>query len=156
MGKVHNKILARLYTYIDKNNYNCNRPILKQTNVINFINDLQKRYIIVPVDKAGNNFAIVCKYLYINRLKQELCINDNQIIDNYVYQYVNITANDIVNEHIQILSTYGITINKDNHDLPVLYWTAKLHKSPYKSRFIAGSVHSTLKQAAKELAIAIK
>ncbi len=48
--KIHNKILARLYTYIDKNKYNCNRPILNQTNVINCINDLQKRYIIVLVD----------------------------------------------------------------------------------------------------------
>ncbi len=94
------------------------------------------------MDKAGNNFAIVCKYFYIHRLKQELGINDNQIIGNNVYQYVNISSNDIVNEQNQVLSTYGITMDKDNHDIPVLYWTAKLHKIPYKSRFIAGSVHS--------------
>ncbi len=36
---IHNTILARLYTYIDKNKYNRNRPILNQTNVINCIND---------------------------------------------------------------------------------------------------------------------
>ncbi len=42
---------------------------------------------------------------------------------------------------------------KINQDVPVLYCTAKLHKNPYKSRFIVGSVYSTLKQPAKELAI---
>ncbi len=97
------------------------------------------------MDKTGNNFVIVCKYCDINRLKQEFGNNDNQIIGNNVYQYVNITANDVVNEHNQVLSAYGITMDRDNHDIPVLYWTAKLHKSSYKSRFIAGSVHFILK-----------
>ncbi len=66
------------------------------------------------------------------------------------------TFDDIVMEHTNILADYGFKLGVDNQQIPVLYLTGKLHKTPYKSRFIAGSVHSTLKQPSKELALVIK
>ncbi len=63
---------------------------------------------------------------------------------------------DIVMEHTNILADYGFKLGVDNQQIPVLYWTAKLHKTPYKSRFIAGLLHSTLKQPFKELALVLK
>ena len=36
-------------------------------------------------------------------------------------------------------------LSKDDCDLPSLYWIPKLHKSPYKQRYIAGSANCTTK-----------
>ena len=35
--------------------------ILKQIDVISSLEALQKRFILVPIDKASNNVAIICK-----------------------------------------------------------------------------------------------
>ena len=34
---------------------------------------------------------------------------------------------------------FGLFVDKDHSKLPTLYWLPKLHKRPYKSRFIASS-----------------
>ena len=39
----------------------------------------------------------------------------------------------------------GLEISKEDQSLPYLYWTPKLHKSPYKHRFLAGSSKCTTK-----------
>ena len=33
----------------------------------------------------------------------------------------------------------GLKLSEEDQDLPYLYWTPKLHKTPFKHRFIAGS-----------------
>ena len=35
--------------------------------------------------------------------------------------------------------TFELFVDKDHSKLPTLYWLPKLHKRPYKSRFIANS-----------------
>ena len=40
----------------------------------------------------------------------------------------------------------GIELSDDDKRLPYLYWTTKLHESPLKHRFIAGSSKCTTKQ----------
>ena len=34
--------------------------------------------------------------------------------------------------------TFGISLPEEGIDIPKLYWIPKLHKNPYKQRFIAG------------------
>ena len=34
---------------------------------------------------------------------------------------------------------FGLFVDEDHSKLPTLYWLPKLHKQPYKSRFIANS-----------------
>ena len=36
------------------------------------IQDIHRKYVLVPVDKAANNIVVVCRLHYINTLKQEL------------------------------------------------------------------------------------
>ena len=36
-------------------------------------------------------------------------------------------------------SKFGLFVDEDHSKLPTLYWLPKLHKQPYKSRFIANS-----------------
>ena len=58
------------------------RPEVRQ-----YINYLHDRFVIVPVDKASNNFRIVCKSFYLDVIKNELGISDDgNIIGNTVYK----------------------------------------------------------------------
>ena len=47
--------------------------------------------------------------------------------------------------HNQFIISVGLEISEEDQNLPYLYWTPKLHKSPYKHRFIAGSSKCTTK-----------
>ena len=49
------------------------------------------------------------------------------------------SSEDIVNTHDTFMKSLGIELSDDDKKLPYFYWTPKLHKSPVKHRFIAGS-----------------
>ena len=51
----------------------------------------------------------------------------------------------IVKSHKKFLTSVGLEITEEDQNLPYLYWIPKLHKSPYKHRFIAGSSKCTTK-----------
>ena len=56
------------------------------------------------------------------------------------------SSEDIVNTHDTFIKSLGIELSDDDKKLPYLYWTPKLHKSPVKHRFIAGSSKCTTKE----------
>ena len=46
----------------------------------------------------------------------------------------------IVDKHrCHMAAKFGLFVDEDHSKLPTLYWLPKLHKRPYKSRFIANS-----------------
>ena len=46
----------------------------------------------------------------------------------------------IVDRHrCHMAAKFGLFVDEDHSKLPTLYWLSKLHKRPYKSRFIANS-----------------
>ena len=47
--------------------------------------------------------------------------------------------------HRSVLTSFGVNTQDENVDLPSLYWIPKLHKDPYKQRFIAGSAKCSTK-----------
>ena len=47
------------------------KPVLNDINVASSLSSLHDKYVVVPVDKASNNIASVCKTYFIN------CLLDN-------------------------------------------------------------------------------
>ena len=112
---------------------------------------------IVPVDKAANNYAIVCKSFYIQVLMKELgVVSENDISGNAVYQHVNISQEDFFKSQEVANRQLGNCLEEENRYIPLLYWTSKQHKNPYKFRFIAGASRCTNKTISKEVALALK
>ena len=63
--------------------------IFQKKEVTEYLKYLHERFVIVPVDKASNNFAIICKTFYIQVLMKELGVNKKGMISgNKVYKYV--------------------------------------------------------------------
>ena len=91
--------------------------------------DISNLYL-APVDKAANNVIIIWKRHYAEVLKGEL---------NSTSTYVpaKLTKDHLLVHHINTLTKINVKIDKC--ELPTFYCLPKLHKRPYKSRFISYS-----------------
>ena len=114
--------------------------VLDQPDVKDTLHKLQTNNALVPADKAANNVIIVVKKYYIDTLVKELEIN-NVNINNPTYIQVDDSFETIVKSHNQFITSVGLEMSEEDQNLPYLYWTPKLHKSPY----IAGSSKCTTK-----------
>ena len=87
------------------------------------------------------------KKYYIETLIKELGLdNCSTPTGNSTYTSCQMSCEDIVDTHDTFMKSLGIELSDDDKRLPYLYWTPKLHKSPVKHRFIAGSSKCTTKQ----------
>ena len=121
--------------------------VLQNADVKACLSDLHNKYVFVPADKAPNNIIIICKRYYIETLIEELGLdNSSTTTGNSTYTPCQMSSEDIVNTHDTFMKSFGIELSDDDKRLPYLYWTPKLHKSPVKHRFIAGSSKCTTKQ----------
>ena len=94
----------------------------------------------VPADKAANNvvvFVFVCQLHYIKTLKQELNCTK-------AYEENSIDEKTDVNRHLNELPLkLSVGVRTRQNKLPTMYLLPKLHKRPYKARFIANSSSCT-------------
>ena len=96
-------------------------------------------------DKAANNVVVVCRLHYVNTLKQEL---DGA----RAYLETNTDEMSVVNAHLNDLPVnFSVCVNEGQDKLPTMYWLPKLHKRPYKARFIANSSSCTTTELSKLL-----
>ena len=97
------------------------------------IQEFHRKYVLAPADKAAKNVVVVWRLYYINTLLHELC-------STKTYERISSDERAIVNTHsIDITSKFAVSIKEKQDRLPKLYWLPKLHKRPYKARFIANS-----------------
>ena len=102
------------------------------------IQEFHRKYVLPPADKAANNVVVVRRLYYINTLKQELG-------STKTYERISTDKRSIVNTHsIDITAEFAVSIKEKQDRLPTLYWLPKLHKRPYKARFIANSCTTTV------------
>lgn len=100
---------------------------------------------IVPTDKAANNFAIVCKKFYIEQSMRELGIFHNRIGSNPTYVQIKMEVSSIVERHHNYMKR-KIGLKDVPDSLPFIYWIPKMHKKPHsKQRYIAASYSCTTK-----------
>ena len=67
------------------------------------------------------------------------------------YTATSLNERDLVNEHVSRLISFRTDVEAKQDKLPTMYWIPKLHKTPYKSRFIANSSACTTTNLSKLL-----
>ena len=107
-----------------------NKPKNHISRIKNKLKEFGKEFVFVPADKAANNIIVVCRKYYIEVLKQE-------ITNSQTFQLTNSTENQIVINHN--LVTTSLQAKPSTLTVPTMYWLPKLHKNPYKFRFISSS-----------------
>ena len=64
---------------------------------------------------------------------------------NPTYNLTAMSKDEILQTHRSVMLTFGISLPEEDINLPKLYWIPKLHKNPYKLRYIAGSAKCSTK-----------
>ena len=111
------------------------KPKLSFRHLKQGIQEFHRNYVLVPADKAANNVVVVCRRHYINTFKQDLD-------GTRAYQETDSDEMSVVNAHLNKLHVpvkFCVYVDEGQDKLPTMYWLPKLHKRPYKARFIANS-----------------
>ena len=107
------------------------------------IQEFHGKYVLVPADKAANIVVVVCRLHYVNTLKQELD-------GTRAYLETDTDGMSVVNARLNDLPVkFSVCVNEGQDKLPTMYWLPKLHKRPYKARFIANSTSCTTTELSK-------
>ena len=126
------------------------KPKSSFRNLKRGIQDFHRIYVLVPADKAANNVEVVWRLYYINTLKREL-------VDNNAYKLQpSLSERVIVDGHgCHTALHFGVKAKENQDQVPTLYWLPKLHKNPYKARFIANSSSCTTTELSKLLTLCL-
>ena len=111
--------------------------IFSDPDVVTELSRLHENFVIVPADKASNNYTFVCKRYYVDILIEELGLH--LLPGNHTYNLTDFSASEVLDNHKSVLTSFGIQTTDEELDLPYIYWIPKMHKNLYKHRFIAGS-----------------
>ena len=126
-----------------------NFPVLKDKNAKKCLSQLQEKYVIVPIDKASNNVAFICKRFYALVLCKELGITGPE---SSTYTQVNQNLDEVIKQQCSTLKeSFNLAVDDNMQTLPDIYWTPKLHKNPTKFRFIIASKYCTQKGLSKNV-----
>jgi hypothetical protein len=85
----------------------------------------------------------------------ELGIN-NYSSGNTTYKPTSFDKDEILANHLSFMTSLSILSGKESEDLPYLYWIPKLHKTPCKERYIAGSSTCSTKELSIQLTKLVK
>ena len=122
MEKSHVMSLVNETNCTLKNKITCRsvKSIFSEHEVKNTMFSLKEDFVIVPIDKAVNNMAFICKHLYALTIIKELnldCNLSNQD-NNNTYTFINNKTKDqIVKEHKLYLSKHKINLANNIQDL---------------------------------------
>ena len=129
MEKVNNKI-KKLKSKIK---FSKVKQVLRDPEVISYLNVLQEQYIMCPIDKAANNIAFICKKYYVQVLLKELGLLN---ATSSTYQQGNDTLHNILRQQNNTPDpVFGLKNNdKKFYCLPCIYWLPKMDKIPSGAR----------------------
>ena len=130
-------------------------PILADAEVKTYLKKLHQKFVIVPIDKASNNFAFICKKFYVSKILSELGV-DGKNTSNLTYKNVQLTKEEIIKNNEKYLSSFDLKLTENDHSLPIMYWLPKLHKTPIGARFIVASKHCSTKPLSKTISKVFK
>ena len=90
-----------------------------------------KVFTFIPADKLKHNMVAVCSAQFAASLKTELSSNS--------YALTSLSPNGITSLASDLINSWNVAYDRlDTPCLSHLYGTAKLHKSPFRLRFILG------------------
>ena len=125
---------------------------LSSPDVKNALDNINKDFVVVPIDKATGNIALLSKRFYASVITGELGLNNNTSTDTY-NNSGGLSANDIIDGNIRDLKIkFEIdNIPIENHQLPNIYWMPKMHKNPIKATVIIASPKFSIKPLARTI-----
>ena len=126
------------------------KPVLKDGDTLNYLTNVHAKFVLVPIDKASNNIAIICKRFYIERTIKELGLLNSP---SDTYQMCDKDPAEIIDDNIKLCKSFGLPIQEKQHSLPYMFWSPKMHKNPSGARFIIASAQCSTKPISKVVSV---
>ena len=76
---------------------------LSSPDVKNALDNVHRDFVVVPIDKATDNFALLCKRIHASDINRNLGLNNNSSTDT-CNNSGGLSANDIIDENIRKLN----------------------------------------------------
>ena len=92
---------------------------------------LHENFVVVPADKASNNYTFACKRYYVDILIEELGLH--LLHGNPTYNLTDFSASEVLDNHNSVLTSFGIQTTDEELDLPYIYLIPKVHNNPYNT-----------------------
>ena len=108
-------------------------PLLQDEETQKYLKEIHEKFVMVPIDKATNNIAFICKKYYIDRILKEIGLDGTP---STTYEISNQNSETINSINFELCERLYLNIPKDSDALPIMYWIPKLHKTPTGARFI--------------------
>ena len=74
-----------------------------------------------------------------------------QEIRKSTYENSTEEKTNVIEKHVNDLSKWNLKVDEESKNIPRMYWTPKIHKTPIGTRFIIGNPRSTLKPLTKDI-----
>ena len=88
--------------------------IFRDPDVVHELSRLHENFVIVPADKASNNYTFVCKKHYVDILIEELGLNS--LPGNPTYNLTDFSASEVLDNHKSVLTSFRIQTNNEELD----------------------------------------
>ena len=121
--------------------------------MLEYLQDLHSRFVLVPIDKAANNVSFVCKRYYVEVILKEIGILGE---GSETYLRSDCTKDELVNANMEYAKSLRLEVSEKEKDLPIMYWTPKKHKKPTGKRFIIASKVCSTKKISKAVSLVFK
>ena len=73
-------------------------PVFKQIETIKDLEDLHKKFVFVPIDKASNNVAMICIKFYVEVILKEIGVIGGK---NDTYKLSQKNSNEIIQNNLE-------------------------------------------------------
>ena len=138
-----------------------NPPSKEDQKQLSFIH---RHFVITTVDKAENNFCIICKKLYLQECLKELQQGVAYVPTDRTERDILISGSkftthfnrDITETRDNTTPVDDETVNTGDTKIPNFHIRVKLHKEPLGYRFVAGSKDAPLTSVSQWLTSALK
>ena len=112
------------------------KPVLEDEDALAALSDLHSKFVVVPIDKASNNVAIICKRFYIQKLLDEVGVPGDM---SPTYKISDRNPEDVIADNTLLCEKFDLSLDDRMKSLPFMYWLPKMHYSPPRCRFIVAS-----------------
>ena len=152
-NKVMQLVDSRIKDLKSKITISKTKPSLHSQDVKSALAKLHDKFVIVPIDKASNNIAIICKRFYIQKLLNDVGVPGDI---SPTYKLSKKDQDHIIFDNSLLCEKFGRTIEEGQKVLPFMYWLPKMHYSPPRFRFIVASSSCSTKPLSSVLSIIYK
>ena len=81
------------------------KPVLEDEEVQSALTELHSKFVVVPIDKASNNVAIICKRFYIQKLLGEVGVPGDT---SATYKMSNRDTQDVIGDNEMLCEKFGL------------------------------------------------